>query len=349
MALSRYLLTIAALAVAPLAGCAGESAPTTEPIGPIDFDALFVVNGGDATISVIDTATDEVAATIALRGAEYPHHLYMTADRAKLGLAVPGIDLSGGHGGNQHGGAAAMKGAVMILEAITGETLASRFTDTTNHNAAFSKDAAQIWTSQMASPGEVLVLDAGTLDVIDTVAVGDSPAEVTFTQDGAKVFVADSGSKQVTVLDVATREVLATLDVGENPVGAWQAENGNAYVDNEASKSISVVDTETVEVTATFDLGFTPAIVALGPDGDLWVADTDAGRVVFLSAADGAPTGEVATGKGAHAITFTGDGAKAYVSNQLAGNVTVIDVAKREVIGTVTVGEKPNGLVWRGK
>ena len=61
------------------------------------------------------------------------------------------------------------------------------------------------------------------------------------------------------------------------------------------------------------------------------------------------PTGEVATDTGAHAVAFTGDGAKAYVSNQLAGTVSVIDVAKREVIGAVTVGDKPNGLVWRSR
>lgn len=77
------------------------------------------------------------------------------------------------------------------------------------------------------------------------------------------------------------------------------------------------------------------------------MTDTDSGKVVFFDAANGTKRGELATGAGAHAIAFTADGTKAYVSNQAAGTVTAIDVATKRVVNTIPVGAKPNGLVFR--
>src|SRR5262245_54808639 len=59
-------------------------APTSTPIAAITHNALFVVNGADASISVINTDTNEVAGTIALEHASFPHHIYLSADRSKL-------------------------------------------------------------------------------------------------------------------------------------------------------------------------------------------------------------------------------------------------------------------------
>ena len=72
--------------------------PTSEPVSPIDFDAIFVVNGGDSSISVVNAATNEVVSTVKLKHVSYPHHLYLSMDGTRAVLAVPGMDLSKGHG-----------------------------------------------------------------------------------------------------------------------------------------------------------------------------------------------------------------------------------------------------------
>lgn len=69
--------------------------------------------------------------------------------------------------------------------------------------------------------------------------------------------------------------------------------------------------------------------------------------MVYLSDAD-TKLGEIATGAGAHAITFAGK-STGYVTNQEANSVSVIDVATRMVTKTIPVGKKPNGVVWRQK
>jgi YVTN family beta-propeller protein len=307
-----------------------------------------VVNGGDDTVSVIDVARNEVAGTIQLKNARFPHHLYLNADGSRMLLAAPGVDLSLSHGGGHegHGGAV---GAVLLLNAATGKTLVSRNLPTTNHNAVFAPNGQEIWTSQMSDPGVALVLDGSTLETLETIEVGSGPAEVTFSADGTKAFVANGASASVTVIDTGSKKQLATVDVGEGPVGAWQGSNGLAYVDNEPAESISVIDTASLEVLFTYDLGFMPGMPAFGPDDRLWVTDAEHGKVVLFDAMSDQRLGEIEAGAGAHAIAFDSAGKTAYVSNQMDDSVSVIDIASEAVVKRIVVGAKPNGLVWRSQ
>ncbi len=340
-------LSLFGVSVTLLGACAHHAAdePSTVPIDPVNGEVMFVVNGGDHSISAIDVATDQVLGTIELRGVEYPHHIYASPDRSTLLVAVPGFDLSGGHsGGGAHGGEHA-GGAVLALDARTGALRTARRLDAPNHNAIFSPDGTTVWTSQIASPGSVLVLDATTLEPRAAIEVGDGPAEVTFAPSGGVAFVANTDSDSVTILDPTTLNAVATAAVGDAPVGAWPGSDGRMYVDNESGQSLSVIDPSLKSVVATIPLGFTPALAAIAPNGELWVADTDSGKLVFLEASTGIRIGELATGEGAHAFAFSSDGAKAYVTNQNADTVSVISLATRTVIRTIAVGAKPNGIL----
>lgn len=322
---------------------------TTELVTPslsVDYDALYVVNGGDGTVSVIDTITNKVAATIKLRKAKFPHHIYMSADRSTLLVAVPGMDMSGGH----KGGMAGMHGKIFKLDARSGKTLKQVTLPAMNHNAIYSPDGTEVWTSQMAVPGSVLVLDAQTLATKSSIAVGDQPAEVTFSSDGKRAFVAAGGSNEVTVIDVATKTVVQDVGTAADPVGAWQGKNGVAYVDSEEGKTLAAIDTSSLSVLRTWDLGFTPGYAALAPDEQtVWVTNADAGSVVLKAIDADTTVAEIACGAGAHAIVFSGDGTTAYVTNQFSASVSVIDVTSRQVTTTIAVGTKPNGILWRAK
>jgi len=328
------------------------SAPGSTPMAPVSHNALFVVNGASNSLSVIDTRANQVVGTIALQNVSYPHHINISPHGSKLLIAIPGIDLSAGHGGGHHGGHAGMtmdKGAVMVLDAKTGSTIASSRLKEMNHNAIFSPDSREIWTGQMSAPGTVLVLDATTLAPVSTIAVGDEPAEVTFSRDGKYAFVANGRSNTVSVIDTATKAVVKTIPVGQEPVGAWTGSNGVMYVDNESGKSLTAIDATSLAVLRTYNLGFTPAMAVTALNGELWVTDTENGKVVFYKQDSDSKLGEAKTGAGAHAIVFSSDGKTAYVSNQMADTVSVIDVATHAVKATMPVGKKPNGMAWRAQ
>lgn len=341
-----FLLGLTAL----LAGCDsmdhGSTAnPSSTPIAPLTADALFIVNGGGNSVTVLNTATNEVAGTIALKDAAYPHHIHVSPDGLTLALAIPGMDMSAGHEGGGHAGHG-MVGSVLLMDASTGKTKAARRLDGPNHNAAYSPDGQEIWTSQMTSPGKIIILDAATLDTKQSIEVGRMTAEITFSLDGKYAFAANGMSNDVTVLDASTKALVKTITVGDNPVGAWPGTDGMMYVDNETAKSITIFHGTTLELAESFSLGFMPGMAATTPDGELWITDAENGKVVFFAAGDTVKSGEAATGAGAHAIQFSGDGLTGYVSNQGAGTVSVIDVATHAVTKTITVGAKPNGMAF---
>lgn len=309
----------------------------------VEADALYVVNGGSASVSVIDVHTNIVIGTISLRQRSWPHHVYASADGSKLLVAAPGMDMSGGH----HGGHD-MPGRIFVLDAVTGALLAETRTPSMNHNAIYSPDGTEIWTSAMKDDGAVHVFDAETLTIKATIEVESNPTEVTFSLDGARAFVANSGGSTLSVVDVATKTVSHTIEVGQNPVGAWQGANGVAYVDGEESKSLLAIDTTTLEIVRQYALGFTPGYAALAPDQkSVWVTNADAGSAVLKGLDSDETLAEIPTGDGAHAIVFSADGTRAYVSNQFADTVSVIDVESRTVLTEIAVGKKPNGLLFR--
>jgi DNA-binding beta-propeller fold protein YncE len=81
-------------------------------------------------------------------------------------------------------------------------------------------DGSEIWTSQMQDRGQVLVYDAATLTLKNTIAVGRQPAEITFSADGKTAFVANGMDDNVMAIDPGhLKPVKATLPVGPRPGG----------------------------------------------------------------------------------------------------------------------------------
>jgi YVTN family beta-propeller protein len=324
-------------------GCKEDTVPTT-PASSITYNALFVVNGQINSISVIDISDNQVKQTITLSGIMWPHHINMNAAKTKLAVAIPGMDFSGGHGG--HGGD--MPGKVIVLDATTGNILVNKNTPRMNHNAIFTPNGSEIWTAMMDTMGMVMVYDANTYNLKDSIMVGMMPTEITFSSDGSMAFVCNSMSDDVTVIDPLNKTVMVTLPVGMMPIGAWTGSNNKMYVDNEMDMTITVLDVASMTAEETVNLGYTPGYAAYNSQmNELWVTNADSGKVVYYHRMGNQWMfmGNIVTGAGAHAIAFTSDGMKAYITNQMANTVSVIDVNTHTKTTDINVGTKPNGVL----
>src|SRR3954451_20547705 len=60
--------------------------------------------------------------------------------------------------------------------------------------------------------------------------------------------------------------------------------------------------------------------------------------------ASGAVVTVIPVGRGPTAIDIMAQGNKAYVSNELSNNVSVIDLSSNSVIKTIDVGDRPHSL-----
>lgn len=311
----------------------------------IDYPAAYIVNGSYNNISVIKLSDNTVTETIGLNGATYPHHIYLNPAKTKLAVAITSTDLSGGHGG--HGGT--LPGLkVQIIDAVTGMIDKEIVLNKMPHNAIFNSTGTELWLGQSDSvQSQVLVYNTSDWTLKNTINVGAGLSEVTFSSDGSMAFACNTDDGTVSLIDANNKMIHATLTVGQDPVGAWTASNGKMYVDNETSQTISEITVSSMSVTATINLGFKPGYTAYNStNGELWVSDATNGKVAYYTF-DGSNwnlQNTITTGADAHAIAFTANGSTAYVTNQGANTVSVIDVATHTVTKTISVGTKPNGI-----
>ena len=344
---SIYYINIVACAVFALViqSCSMHNMDHMNKTLNINYPAAYIVNGASSDISVLKLADNSITETIPLNGAKYPHHIYINPAHTKLAVAITGTDLSGGHAG--HGGAVAgLK--IQIIDAITGEIDKEIPLSKMPHNATYNKTGTELWVGQMDTiQSQVLVFRTIDWTLQHTIPVGRGVSEVTFSNDGTKAFACNTIEGTVSIINATLKTVEATVAVGQDPVGAWSASNGNMYVDNEKSKSISEIDVLNNTVTNTLYLGYKPGYAAYHKlSSQLWISDATNGKISYYTLVNNtwAIQGSIQTGADAHAIAFSSNGEKAYVTNQGAGNITVIDVATHSILKTITTGTKPNGI-----
>lgn len=328
-----------------LSSCESTEDPT--PL-QIDYPAAYVINGQDNSISVIKLSENKVTETIDLKDYDAPHHVYMSPDKKLLAVAITSTDFSNGHGGHGgHGGHYYM----LIIDAVTAEIVKTLEMHKMPHNGVFSADGSELWVGQAGTDdGQVFIYNTDDWSLQQKIEVGKSPSEVTLSADGKTAFVANTGSATVTVIDVATKEIKETLNVGLVPVGAWPGSNGQMFVDSEGTQTVSVIDVASTSIVGTINLGFKPGYVAYnGSTDELWVSDATNGKVVIYRPSGNRWTrkAEAATGLDAHAIVFSDDMKLAYVTNQGAHNVSVLDATTYSKITDIPVGRMPNGIILR--
>ena len=314
----------------------------------INYPAAYVVNGSANNISVIKLSDNTVSETISLNGSTFPHHIYLNPAKTKLAVAITSKDLSGGHAG--HGGAVPGQ-KIQIIDVVTGNIDKEIGVAKLPHNATFNVAGDELWIPQGDSvQGTVLVYKTSDWSLLNTINVGKLPSEVTFANDGSKVYVANTKDGSISIINPNSKVVIQTINVGMMPVGAWPASNGKMYADNEGSQTVSEIDVATNSITATINLGFKPGYVAFNSsNSELWVTDATNGKAVYYTLVGGTWTnqGNIATGSDAHAIAFSVDGSKAYITNQGANTVSIIDVLNHTVTQTINVGSKPNGIILK--
>ncbi|PPK70923.1 Hsp70 family protein [Actinokineospora auranticolor] len=165
---------------------------------------------------------------------------------------------------------------------------------------------------------------------------GKRPRGVAVTVDGSKVYVPGGASNSIAVVDRATRKVVRTIST---PAPAQYAVvvRDKVYVTLDTpSNAVAVIDTTRDEITATIPAGH--AMFAPGTDGyRVFIPDHDAGQVLAHSAGEptAAPFANVPEGPRGVVVA---DG-RLWVVSAEAGQVTALDAATRNVLGTVEVGE----------
>ncbi|MEV7468013.1 hypothetical protein AB0O20_16140 [Streptomyces kronopolitis] len=124
-----------------------------------------------------------------------------------------------------------------------------------------------------------------TLPVNPTIPAGAGPFALA-TEPNGNVYIANTGSNDVTVIDSADNTVTTTVPAGTGPSAVAVAPNGNVYVTNTGSNDVTVIDSADNTVTTTLAAGTGPYAVNVAPNGNVYVTNFASNDVsVFLPTA----------------------------------------------------------------
>ncbi|WP_368044669.1 YncE family protein [Sabulicella glaciei] len=287
---------------------------------PARADLAYVLNSGDATISVVDTQTRaEIRRIPVLREV---HHLVVTPDGRSL--------VVGDSGGNELIFLDPESGAVQRRERISNP-----------YHLEYSPDGRYLVVASLRRD-QVDIYEAASLNLLQRFRQPDKPSHVAFSPDSRWAFVTLQGSGQVAAVDLEARQTAWVQDVGPEPAGIiWH--RGRLIVGLMGREDFVALDPSTREVRIAFRVGRGAHTIFPGPDGRTLYATS---RVESRIAEVDAETLEVRRifeiAGGPDCIAFDSEG-RLYATLRWTGRLMVLDPATGEH-AQIRVGRSPHGV-----
>ena len=214
---------------------------STITVTPFTAGMAYIPNYVSDNVSVINTATNAVVATIAV--GNQPYGVSNSPDGSRVYVTKVGSDN------------------VSVINTASNAVVATIVVGDSPYGVSTSPDGSRVYVTNAVS-NNVSVINTATNAVVATIAVGNQPYGVSNSPDGSRVYVTNFGSDNVSVTNTATNTVMANIPVGYNSFGVSTSPDGSrVYVANYQSHNVSVINTATNAV-ANIGVGTRP--VAFG-------------------------------------------------------------------------------------
>ena len=231
-----------------------------------DGSHAYVTNCWDETVSVINTETRTVVATVDIGVLYDPIGVAVSSDGAWVYVTN------------------AMSDTVTVIDASSNSVIGPPIPVGASPGAvAVSPDNSKLYVACYGDDS-VSVIDTDTYDVT-AIADGAGPCSVVFSPDGTRAYVTNRLSATVSVIDVASDSPLTPpIDIDSNPIGlAISPDGARIYVTHETENSVTVIDCATNTIIGTVGIGSTPHGIAVSPDGlHVYVANPGSNTVSVL-------------------------------------------------------------------
>jgi YVTN family beta-propeller protein len=240
---------------------------------------------------------------------------------------------------------------VTVIDALTFKVIAT--VDTKNfatHDLALSRDGTRLYATNLAS-GRLSVIDTRALETIASIYTGRRCHVVALTHDNRFAWVANIGDDTISVVDTHDYRIVGTIAVGNGPTGLTFSRDGSfAYVSNQGDKTVAVVDTASYRVIKTIPVGANPHFLTLGPDGRIWGANSGGNDIYVIDPVTQTKVATLEVGPNPQQIAFAYKGMagpNAYVTVSGADRVAVVSInnTRMQVLESIAVGDKPNGIL----
>ncbi|WP_394212169.1 YVTN family beta-propeller repeat protein [Enterovibrio calviensis] len=204
---------------------------------------------------------------------------------------------------------------------------------------AFAKEFAYVANEK---DDTLSVIDMDTMEVVNTIAVGDRPRGIELSKDGTQLYICASESDTVQVLDLATNTLVGELPSGEDPeLFALHPDGKRLYIANEDDALMTVVDIPSASVIAQVEVGVEPEGVAVSPDGNTAIITSETSNMVhWIDTKTNAMVHNTLVDARPRYAEFSPDGKQLWVSAEIGGTVSVIDTASKEIMKKINFAPK---------
>jgi len=198
-----------------------------------------VANAGPDTVSVVDTSSYSVVATVSVGG--NPRGIDVSPD----GLMVFVTNV--------------MSDTVSVID-TTALTAPAVTINVGSYplGIAVAPDGDKVYIANNGT-NDVSVIDTASRMVTSIIPVGEWPYGIAVSPDGSTVYVANNGTNDISVIDSASETVTATIPVGSGSSGVAVTPGGTkVVVANAQQNNVSIIDTLSLTVTTTVPVGLNP-------------------------------------------------------------------------------------------
>jgi len=309
---------------------------------------IYITNEASGDLSVIDSASHEVIATVKL--GKRPRGIHASPDGKTIYVALsgspfapPGVDESKlpppDHSADGIGVFDVASNKLMRI--IPGGSDPEEFD--------LSKDGKLLFISN-EDIAAASIVDIAVAKVIHQLPVGEEPEGVTTRPDGKFVYVTSENDGAVFVIDTAASKVIKNFKVGRRPRDvAFLPDGSKAYVTCENDGKVGVIDSARHVPTGEIQLGgeeIKPMAVTLAPDATKAYVSTGRGRKVFvIDTVTDKVLSSFEVGQRPWGIGVSPDGKLLYAANGPSNDVSVVDLATQTVIKKIKVADRPWGVL----
>ena len=184
----------------------------------------------------------------------------------------------------------------------------------------------------------ISVIDGESLEVTDTIEVGQRPRGIVLSNDGSLLYMCTSDDNHVEVLDLESGKVLHSLPSGPDPeLMALSPDGKFLYIANEDDNLVTVVDVNERSKVTEIPVGIEPEGIGLSPDGK-WLVNTSetTNMAHFINTETLEIEANVLVDTRPRVAQFTEDGGEVWVSAEIGGTVAVIDTESKEIKHRIT-------------
>lgn len=184
----------------------------------------------------------------------------------------------------------------------------------------------------------ITVIDGKSHKVLETVPVGERPRGMVLSKDNKVLYICTSDADHIEVLDLETLQVTHSLPSGPDPeLLALGPEGRYIYAANEDDNMVTVIDTVNRSKVTEIQVGVEPEGMGVSPDGK-WLVNTSetTNMAHFINLETLEVEDNVLVDQRPRVAQFTADGKQVWVSAEIGGTVSVIDVASRQIIKKIT-------------